>query len=101
MKKILLACAGGMSTGFIVKKMEQAALKLGQEVEIKAVGSLEVPSIWSSWDVLLIAPQVRFEAERFTKLVDGKIPVGLIPQQMYGMMDGAKILNLANDLLNE
>ena len=34
MKKIMLVCSAGMSTSLLVTKMEQAAEKVGDEVEI-------------------------------------------------------------------
>ena len=36
MKKIMLVCSAGMSTSLLVTKMEQAAEKAGDEVEICA-----------------------------------------------------------------
>ena len=37
MKKILLLCDAGMSTSLMVKKMKEAAVKKGVEVEINAL----------------------------------------------------------------
>ena len=37
MKKIMLVCSAGMSTSLLVTKMEQAAEKVGDEVEIFAL----------------------------------------------------------------
>ena len=37
MKKIMLVCSAGMSTSLLVTKMEQAAEKAGDEVEIFAL----------------------------------------------------------------
>ena len=60
MKKIMLVCSAGMSTSLLVTKMEQAAEKLGDEVEIFALpmsdGMSRIPSV----DCVLLGPQVRF-----------------------------------------
>ena len=42
MIRILLCCAGGMSTSLLVTKMEQAAQEKGIETKIWAVGATEV-----------------------------------------------------------
>ena len=36
--KILLVCAGGMSTSILMKKMESYWKQVGEELEIKDVG---------------------------------------------------------------
>ena len=38
MKKIVLFCAGGMSTSLLVNKMREAAAKQGKEYDINAYG---------------------------------------------------------------
>ena len=51
-------------------------------------------------DVLLLGPQVRYLLEQFTeKLKDKNIPIGVIPMVDYGMMNGSKVLALAEELI--
>lgn len=40
--KILLVCAGGMSTSILVNKLKKWAVDHKQELEIKAIGFTEV-----------------------------------------------------------
>ena len=82
---IMLACAAGMSTSLLVTKMQNAATERGLDVEIFAV---------------LLGPQVRYLLGDFQeKLKEKNIPVSVIPMTDYGMMNGAKVLDLAESLL--
>ena len=92
---IMLACAAGMSTSLLVTKMQAAADEKGLDAEIFAAPAPEVDDILSEKkvDVLLLGPQVRY-------LLDQKnIPVGVIPMVDYGMMNGSKVLALAEELI--
>ena len=99
---IMLACAAGMSTSLLVTKMQAAADEKGLEAEIFAVPAQEVDDIIleKKVDVLLLGPQVRYLLEQFTeKLKDKNIPIGVIPMVDYGMMNGSKVLALAEELI--
>ena len=60
MKKIMLVCSAGMSTSLLVTKMEQAAEKAGDEVEIFALPMSDGINRLSTVDCVLLGPQVRF-----------------------------------------
>ena len=60
MKKIMLVCSAGMSTSLLVTKMEQAAEKVGDEVEIFALPMSDGINRLSTVDCVLLGPQVRF-----------------------------------------
>ena len=99
---IMLACAAGMSTSLLVTKMQAAADEKGLDAEIFAVPAPEVDDILSEKkvDVLLLGPQVRYLLDQFTeKLAQKNIPVGVIPMVDYGMMNGSKVLALAEELI--
>ena len=99
---IMLACAAGMSTSLLVTKMQAAADEKGLDAEIFAVPAQEVDDIIleKKVDVLLLGPQVRYLLEQFTeKLKDKNIPTGVIPMVDYGMMNGSKVLALAEELI--
>lgn len=102
MKTIMLICAAGMSTSLLVTKMQAAAEERGLEADIFAVSATEADDIFESKniDVLLLGPQVRFMLGQFKeKLADKNIPVDVIPMADYGMMNGAKVLDLAEKLM--
>ncbi len=83
-------------------KMQAAADEKGLDAEIFAVPAPEVDDILSEKkvDVLLLGPQVRYLLDQFTeKLAQKNIPVGVIPMVDYGMMNGSKVLALAEELI--
>ena len=101
-KTIMLACAAGMSTSLLVSKMEKAAKEQGIDAEIFAVPVAEAADYAEKnhVDVLLLGPQVRFMEADFKKKMEPKgVPVGVIPMGDYGMMNGAKVLAFADELM--
>tara|TARA_R110001583_G_scaffold127221_2_gene278835 strand:+ start:4080 stop:4385 length:306 start_codon:yes stop_codon:yes gene_type:complete len=100
MKKIFLCCAAGMSTSMVVKKMKEAAVKKGIEVEIIAVGMDEFEATLPNYDCCLIGPQIKYKQAEFKAKGEalGK-KVAVINAMDYGMMKGEKILNDALALI--
>lgn len=99
---IMLVCAAGMSTSMLVTKMQNAAKKKGLDAEIFAVAASEADKKLASQtiDVVLLGPQVRFMAKQFQeKLEPLKIPVEVINMADYGMMNGAKVLEQAVQMM--
>ena len=96
-KTIMLACAAGMSTSLLVSKMQKAAEEKGLDAEIFAVAAAEAKDYAEKKhiDVVLLGPQVRFMEAEFKKVME---PKG-IPMADYGMMNGAKVLDFADQLL--
>lgn len=96
MIKIKLFCASGMSTSVLVSKMKDAAKIKGIEVEIAAFPEASMDKHLDSMDVALLGPQVGYTLAKAKKLCDPKgIPVEVIPMVDYGMMNGAKVIDLA------
>ena len=99
---IMLVCAAGMSTSMLVTKMQNAAKEKGLDAEIFAVAASEADKKLASQtiDVVLLGPQVRFMAKQFQeKLEPLKIPVKVINMADYGMMNGAKVLEQAVQMM--
>mgnify|MGYP003625608747 CR=1 FL=1 len=96
MKKIFLCCAAGMSTSMVVKKMKEAAVQKGIEVEIIAVGMDEFEATLHNYDCCLIGPQIKYKLAEFKAKGDAiNKPVAVINAMDYGMMKGEKILDQA------
>ena len=100
MKKIMLVCSAGMSTSLLVTKMEQAAEKVGDEVEIFALPMSDGINRLSTVDCVLLGPQVRFNLGKIKKVNPG-LPVDVIDMKDYGMMNGEKVYNYAKKLMDE
>lgn len=97
MKKILLVCAAGMSTSLLVNKMNEAAKKMEEEVNINALPVSEAAKVIDTVDIVLLGPQVRFQKAQIEKLANGRIPVEVIDMMLYGTMNGEAVLKSALD----
>ena len=98
MKKILLLCDAGMSTSLMVKKMKEAAVKKGVEVEINALSIAKFQENLGNYDV---GPQVKYKKAELAAVAEtvGK-KVEIINTMDYGMMKGDKVLDLALSLID-
>ena len=98
MRKILLVCSAGMSTSMLVDKMMKAAEKY--EIRVEAHSISEARMLGSSWDVILLGPQVKFQLKEMKNAFPDK-PVEAIEMRSYGRMDGEAIVNQARLLLKD
>lgn len=102
MKRILLACASGMSTSLLVSKMKEIAKEKGIEAEIWAVSQDKAMTEMKNADVLLIGPQMRFMKRKYEPIAnEAGIPLDVIDPVAYGRIDGEAVLNRALELLGE
>lgn len=95
--KVLLACIAGMSTSLLVEKMKKEVRDKGlSDIEIKAEPIENLDRVIDKYDVILLGPQARFKEKAVSELckVHSK-KYAIIPPQIYGMVDGAKTLELA------
>ncbi|WP_437611286.1 PTS sugar transporter subunit IIB [Erwinia sp. V71] len=105
MKRIILACAAGMSTSMVVTRMEKEAANRGLEFKIYAIPEQELRDELSNYssDVIavLLGPQVRFKLDENRKLTDSySIPIAVIDSVAYGTLNGAKVLDQALALVH-
>ena len=82
---IVMLCNLGMSTGMMVKKLEQEAAKRNLEATVHAYPMVEL-------DAILLGPQIRFALDDIKKQA-GSIPVMAIAPQDFGTMNAAKVLD--------
>lgn len=99
MKKIYLLCSQGMSTSILASMMQDCANKHKLPVEIVAYTHGKLPSVIEKWalpDAILLGPQVKYLLEetrqRFSHL---NIPIIMISQEDYGMLNSDKVLKKA------
>ena len=100
MKKIVLFCAGGMSTSLLVNRMKEVAAANGWEYDIAAYGLSAADDKGPDADLILLGPQVRYALSQLQSKFPGK-PVAAMDMKYYGMMDGKSILNEARKLLGD
>jgi len=101
-KNILLVCGGGASSGFMAQNIRKAAKKRNMELNVMARSESEVDDYVNEIDVLLIGPHLKYmEEDLKSKVEPYNIPAAVIPQTIYGLLDGNKGLDLILELLNE
>lgn len=103
MRKIMLFCAGGMSTSLLVTKMEKEAAARGiDDLKIWAVGISDYKNHIQDVDVCLLGPQVRFRLKEAKELgASHNVPVDVISMMDYGSCNGPKVLDAALRLMAE
>ena len=96
--KVLLVCAGGMSTSILMTKMEKYAAEKGIPFEIAAVGLAEYKDVWQNgYDCILMGPQVSYRKDELKSVVS--IPVDVIPPADYGIGNCPNIFKQLDKML--
>jgi|GEM_PF-85689 len=98
--KILLVCAGGMSTSILMKKVEKYAAEQGIEpFEIAAVGvsAAHDEAQEHSYEVCLVGPQVGYQMDSISEATG--LPTAVISTEAYGNADSAAVIALARETL--
>ena len=90
MKKIVLLCALGLSSGILVSRMQAAARADGIPCEIAACSVYKADSATDA-DCILLGPQVAYQAEAIQKRWP-QTPVRIIDPKAFSELDGEKIL---------
>lgn len=101
-EKILLVCGAGASSGFMAAAARKAAKKNGLDYELKARSESELSENLSEYDLLLIAPHLKYMLDEVKEIGDAEgIKYGLIPQRVYGALDGNGLIEFAQKILEE
>lgn len=82
--KILLMCANGLSTGILMKKMNQWAIDRQQDLEVKAIPVDDYLRVYKEYDVLLIGPQMRYKLKEVRKMASDR-PSAVINPSDYAL----------------
>mgnify|MGYP001059191916 FL=1 len=95
--KVLLCCAGGLSSSILMKKMQAWADSHGDELEIIAVGTGEAQEKWmEGWDCVLVAPQASYRMEDMKKEI--QIPMAAVPSLDYAIGNAENVMKLAHEI---
>lgn len=97
--KILLVCAGGMSTSILMKKMEAYWAEKGTELKIQAVGLSEYPDVCKEYDIVLVGPQVNYRLKDIRE--NTGLPCEAIPSFDYAVGNCENIMKLAEKLYSQ
>lgn len=100
--KILLVCGAGASSGFMAAAARKAAKKSGNDFEIKAKSESELKNNLDSTDILLVAPHLKYMIEDVKDACEqNDVKYGIIPQKVYGALDGKGLVTFAEEILEE
>lgn len=98
-KQIYLFCSAGMSTSMMAQSMQTVADEKGLGVTVQAFPVHKIDEICEVAHPIccLLGPQSSFVYDDTKKRIESTfdIPVGLMSQEAYGMMDGEACLKQA------
>lgn len=97
--KIMLICAGGMSTSILMKKMEKWGLEKNRTLEVKAFGLSEYEENWKGYDIVLLGPQISYKATEIQNNIS--IQVSQIQSFDYAVGNVENIMKQVDALLNK
>lgn len=100
MKNIVLVCNMGMSTSALMKKMRNYAETINYECTVEAYPVTELPNVVDEADVILVGPQISYMMDKI-KAAAKDVPLASIPAQLYGLMDGKGVIELAQKMMGE
>lgn len=86
MRKVMLVCNAGMSTGIMAKKIEEAS---AGTLEVAACGEAEFEDHLEGVEMILVGPQIRYLVPNIQAKVS--CPVDSIAPQHYGVMNGKAV----------
>jgi len=95
---VIMLCNLGMSTGILVKKLEEEAKNRGMEMTVQAYPMVELNDHLEEADAILLGPQIRFALDDIKKQA-GNIPVMAIAPQDFGMMNAVKVMDQLLELM--
>ncbi|RFA32207.1 PTS sugar transporter subunit IIB [Virgibacillus dokdonensis] len=100
--KLIILCSWGATSSQLAKKVQDAAEKRGLSVTVDAGGTGEFKQKASNYNVALLEPQVRHLKKEVTKTAEQyDIPVDLVDQRAFALMDGDKVLDQVLKLMNK
>lgn len=100
MKKVLIVCGAGASSGFMAKNIRQELKKreLTGEYSFLARSDTELEEYIEDIDMLLLGPHLKYMYTSMKEYCDGfNVPVYVIDQKAYGMLDGGTIIDFVQE----
>lgn len=94
-KTALLICTAGITTGLLVKNVQNAADERGLDIHVYSAPAIIAEQAIQSQtiDALMIGPQSKYEIARLKDFLTYKaVPYKLISRENYEMLDGEAVL---------
>ena len=100
--RVLLCCGAGFSSGLLAQQGRKYAKKSGIAMTVEARSESQVNGYLGKIDVLLLGPHYANQLENFKNMAAAyPIAVGVIPQDIYGQIDGKRLVELAERMAKE
>ncbi len=100
MKKILLCCGSGASSGFMAKNANTAAKVRQLDFHIKARSESEVEDYLDDIDLVMVGPHFKHRLEAIKEIAsEYDVPVVLIDGTVYGALNGDGLIDQIIEVL--
>lgn len=100
MKKILLCCGSGASSGFMAKNANTAAKERQLDFSIKARSESEVEDYLDDIDLVMVGPHFKHRYEAIKEVAgEYNVPVVLIDGTVYGALNGDGLVDQIVEVL--
>ncbi len=97
--RVLLCCGAGFSSGLLAQQARKYAKKNSINMTVEARSESQVNGYLDKIDVLLLGPHYANQLENFKNRCSSyPIAVGVIPQEIYGQIDGKRLVELAQEI---
>jgi PTS system cellobiose-specific IIB component len=103
-KTALLICTAGITTGLLVKNVQNAADERGLDIHVYSAPAIIAEQAIQSQtiDALMIGPQSKYEIARLKDFLTYKaVPYKLISKENYEILDGEAVLEEIIALIGE
>lgn len=100
MKKVLLACNDGMSTGYLTNKMNDYIKANGLDYEVRAISETALDREWENSDCILLGPQIGYMKTQIQKNINNARPVDVINPVDYGRINAEAVVKQAIKLID-
>ena len=89
-----------MSSGFLAQAAQKYAKKNDINMRFHAKSESVVEDVIADYQLLLIGPHYRNHLEEFTEMAEPyDIPVDVVPDEVYGSLDGEGLVKFAMEKL--
>lgn len=95
--KIMLICAGGMSTSILMKKMEKWGVEKGIDLQVDAYGLGSYEEQVQGYDCALVGPQISYKLKEIKEKIN--IPIDQIASFDYAIGNVDNIMKQVDALL--
>lgn len=100
--RILLCCGAGFSSGLLAQQSRKYVKKEKIDATVDARSESQVQGYLDKIDVLLLGPHYANELDSFESLANPYgVKVAVIPEKIYGSIDGAALVMFALNLVQE